>query len=105
MKIYIKDEAFSTKQFDDSWIETEDEIVETPIGCRLKSYTKTEEYAKIIKGIEVRSQITQLKEELEKAKEDVEQVELFGMERSDYATKKERCKQIVLTLRKLEKEV
>lgn len=48
------------------------------------------------------TEITTLKEEIIKCKEDVEQVELFGMERSDYEQKKARCVEIVLRLRELE---
>ena len=40
---------------------------------------------------------------LNKYREDVEQVDLFGMERKDYAEKKELCKQLVYELRELEK--
>lgn len=43
-----------------------------------------------------------LKKELQKIKEDVEQVELFGMERTDFETKKQRCIEIILQLRGLE---
>lgn len=50
-------------------------------------------------------QIAQLKAELNKYKEDVEQVELFGMERADYQEKKARCAEIIIELRKLESEV
>ena len=46
--------------------------------------------------------IIELKELLQKYKEDVEQVELFGMERSDYAEKKQMCADIILQLRQLE---
>ena len=42
---------------------------------------------------------------LEKYKEDVEQVELFEMERSDYNEKKKRCSNIVVRLREIEKEI
>lgn len=40
-----------------------------------------------------------------KYKEDVEQVELFGMERNDYYEKKDKCRQLVLELRQLEKSL
>ena len=50
-------------------------------------------------------QIRELKEQLQKYKEDVEQVDLFGMERADYQEKKQRCAEIVLQLRQLESEV
>ncbi len=53
---------------------------------------------------EIQNKIRNLKRELEKCKEDVEQVELFGMERTDYDTKKTRCVEIILELRELEKE-
>lgn len=49
--------------------------------------------------------ITNLKQKLAKYKEDVEQVELFDMERSDYEQKKQMCANIILELRQLEKNV
>ena len=48
-------------------------------------------------------QYISLKNQLKKFKEDVEQVELFGMERTDYAEKKALCVQIIQQLRELEK--
>lgn len=42
---------------------------------------------------------------LVKYREDVEQVDLFGMERADYAKKKAACKTLVEELRELEKEL
>lgn len=39
---------------------------------------------------------------LNKYREDVEQVELFGMERTDYEEKKILCKQLVYKLREME---
>lgn len=53
----------------------------------------------------LRSQITMKKQLLQKYKEDVEQVELFGMQREDYEEKKELCKKIVLELRQLEAQL
>ena len=50
-------------------------------------------------------QIRELKDQLQKYKEDVEQVDLFGMQRNDYQEKKQRCAEIVLQLRQLESEV
>ncbi len=50
-------------------------------------------------------EIYQLKQQLEKYKEDVEQVELFGMQRADYNEKKKLCAEIVVRLRELEKLV
>ena len=51
----------------------------------------------------VEDKIIQKKQLLNKYKEDVEQVELFGMERNDYYEKKDKCRQLVLELRQLEK--
>ena len=45
----------------------------------------------------------ELKTLLNKYKEDVEQVELFGMERADYEEKKILCANMILELRQLEK--
>lgn len=50
-------------------------------------------------------QIHEKKTILEKYKEDVEQVELFGMERDDYEEKKKLCAELILELRELEKVV
>ena len=50
-------------------------------------------------------QIAIKKQMLQKYKEDVEQVELFGMQRDDYEQKKEKCKNIVLELRELESQL
>ena len=49
--------------------------------------------------------IFELKQLLQKYKEDVEQVELFGMERADYEEKKKLCADIILELRTLEKQL
>lgn len=49
------------------------------------------------------SEIKAIKEELQKAKEDVEQVTLFDMERNDYDIKKQRCVELIELLRELEK--
>lgn len=50
-------------------------------------------------------QIYQLKSTLQKYKEDVEQVELFGMERADYEQKKAQCVSIIKQLRQLEAQI
>lgn len=52
--------------------------------------------------IELAKTIREKKALLNKYREDVEQVDLFGMERADYAEKKELCKQLVYELRELE---
>lgn len=49
--------------------------------------------------------IAEKKALLNKYREDVEQVDLFGMERADYAEKKLACKTLVEELRVLEKNV
>lgn len=51
------------------------------------------------------NRIAELKILIQKYKEDVEQVELFSMERDDYEEKKQACRDIVLELRELEKGV
>lgn len=53
----------------------------------------------------IRLQIAELKSQLIKYKEDVEQVDLFGMQRADYEEKKQLCANLVLQLRDLEREV
>ena len=52
---------------------------------------------------EKRNLIAKKKALLVKYREDVEQVDLFGLERSDYEEKKKLCRQLVLELRELEK--
>lgn len=49
--------------------------------------------------------ISQKKALLLKYREDVEQVDLFGMERADYEEKKDACKNLVEELRTLEKQL
>lgn len=51
---------------------------------------------------EKRKIIAEKKALLVKYREDVEQVDLFGMERTDYEEKKALCRQLVLELRELE---
>lgn len=53
----------------------------------------------------IENEIYDLKCQLKKWKEDVEQVELFGMERADYEDKKTKCAEIIVKLRELEKEL
>lgn len=49
--------------------------------------------------------IQDLKLQIAKYKEDVEQVELFGMQRADYEEKKALCVQIIEELRVLETQL
>lgn len=51
---------------------------------------------------QIEQEIATLKNEIAHIKEDVEQVELFGIERQDYERKKARCVEIILRLRELE---
>lgn len=83
---------------DENYIQiTEEEFNElsTP-----KVYVPTEEEKA---KIELAKTIREKKALLNKYREDVEQVDLFGMVRDDYAEKKELCKQLVYELRELEK--
>ena len=52
--------------------------------------------------MELAKTIREKKALLNKYREDVEQVDLFGMVRNDYSEKKELCKQFVYELRELE---
>lgn len=53
--------------------------------------------------MEKRKLIAQKKSLLIKYREDIEQVDLFGMHRDDYDQKKQLCIQLVLELRELER--
>ena len=64
-----------------------------------KRYEPTEEQKA---KIELAKTIREKKALLNKYREDVEQVDLFGMERADYEEKKELCKQLVFELREME---
>jgi hypothetical protein len=54
---------------------------------------------------QVYCRIQNLKLQIAKYKEDVEQVELFGMERADYKEKKAQCVAIIEELRQLEAQL
>lgn len=58
---------------------------------------------RIIQLQETKKLIQEKKKLLEKYKYDIQQVDLFGMERTDYEEKKSLCVQLVLELRELEK--
>ena len=55
--------------------------------------------------MKIQGQIQVKKYQLQKYKEDVEQVELFGMQRADYEEKKALCVQIIEELRVLEAQL
>lgn len=50
------------------------------------------------------NKIIELRHLLDKYKEDVEQVTLFGMERADFEEKKHKCQELIIRLRELEKQ-
>lgn len=54
---------------------------------------------------EIYFRIQKLKLDIKPLKEDVEQVELFGMQRADYEQKKAMCVQIIEELRALETQL
>ena len=60
--------------------------------------TKQEQY-------QIYCRIQDLKLQIAKYKEDVEQVELFGMQRADYEEKKALCVSIIQELRQLEAQI
>ena len=100
MRYYYKDNKgnlfnYKSERLKDGYIQiTEEEFNEL---TKPKEPT-AEEKAKI----ELAKTIREKKALLNKYREDVEQVDLFGMERADYAEKKELCKQLVYELRELE---
>ena len=94
-------------------------LVEVPFDENLPTIEVTEEQFEQIKNGKLRyengklvdntdtinayNRIVEIKPLLQKYKEDVEQVELFGMERTDYEEKKKACADMILELRELEK--
>lgn len=64
---------------------------------------KDNEKVQAITLARIQAQITEKKALLLKYREDVEQVDLFGMEREDYEEKKAACRTLVEELRVLEK--
>lgn len=64
MKIYVKGNDYATFQVDKTWVETEDEIVGTPLGQQLLSYTQTQEYQMKLATYNKQLQIAQLKKQL-----------------------------------------
>lgn len=82
----------------------EDILVYIPYTAEqlLEKQTKEDEERAINEKQEL---IADLKQELSKLKEDVEQVDLFGMTRTDYEEKKARCREIITELRTLESQI
>lgn len=92
-----------TKQIPDGLIDGYTQITEAEYNEleKPKVYEPTEEQ----KAAQAKQKlIAEKKALLNKYREDVEQVDLFGMEREDYAEKKLACKTLVEELRVLEKE-
>lgn len=92
-----------TKQIPDGLIDGYTQITEAEYNelAKPKVYEPTEEQ----KAAQAKQKlIAEKKALLNKYREDVEQVDLFGMEREDYAEKKLACKTLVEELRVLEKE-
>lgn len=88
----------SDEEFDNLYkLQSEGKILKVVNGkIEATDYVKPQEVVE-------QEQIEQLKEQLTKYKYDVEQVELFGMERDDYELKKQICVEIIKELRALEK--
>lgn len=81
---------------------TEEELEQIKNGQLRYENGKLVDNADIINAYNRRVEIKSL---LAKYKEDVEQVELFGMERTDYEEKKKLCADMILELRELEKQL
>lgn len=93
-----------TKQIPDGLIDGYTQITEAEYNelAKPKVYEPTEEQ----KAAQAKQKlIAEKKALLNKYREDVEQVDLFGMERADYEEKKLACKTLVEELRGLEKNV
>lgn len=73
------------------------------IVCDIDEGLNAELTAEQSYNILLRHKIAEKKTLLRKYREDVEQVDLFGMERADYEEKKALCKQLVEELRNLER--
>ena len=105
MRYYYKDSKGNTCSLKSECIrEGYTQITEEEYNSILQSriYEPTaEQKAKM----ELAKTIREKKALLNKYREDVEQVDLFGMVRDDYAEKKELCKQLVYELRELEKSL
>ena len=116
-KVYYNNDGWVCQRYPDFipienealYIEVNDNIYDETFCAKggyawrvVKGKLKQEIYdTKVYKEEQIYQEIYNLKDELQKAKEDVEQVELFGMERSDYTQKKARCVEIIQRLRVL----
>lgn len=101
MRYYYKDckgnlFSFKSEHSEEKYIQITEEEFNTLIN---KRYEPTAEQKAKVEKLKL---IREKKVLLNKYREDVEQVDLFGMVRDDYAEKKELCKQLVYELRELE---
>ena len=80
-------------------------VVDVPRVVAQDVYEDIQVYVEYTEQELAQQHIGELKQILAKYKEDVEQVELFDMERADYADKKKACADIILQLRELEKNL
>lgn len=99
--------AVSVENYDGQFLYTDKNIVE---NCRGEFLFEDDEKALNLeeekgKYEAIQKEIRDIRLNLTKWKEDIEQVELFGMDRDDYEEKKQMCKNAVLRLRELEKQL
>lgn len=119
-KIYYNNEGWVCQRYpydleiedENQFIEVDEQAYEKTLTCSVgmawrvvdgKLEEQVYNQSEVDKSL-IEEEISNLKQEIAKAKEDVEQVELFGMERQDYEQKKQRCVEIINRLRILEKD-
>ena len=88
---------------EEPWVEVNDETLQKIMQNKIVA--KNGELVDNTSSINAVARIKELKQQIAKFKEDIEQVELFGMERADYEEKKQLCKNIILELRELEEQL
>ena len=96
MRYYYKKDNSYYNLLEPTEIEGAVEITEEEFTAHQQSLYPTVNREKL-------NRIHNLKEQLERYKQDVEQVELFGMARDDYEQKKALCIEIIEELRTLER--
>ena len=100
--VCLKDHTWFEPNLDNESNEAVIEKTRTYISCSVVASTEPSEWEARLKKAKI---IAEKKALLNKYREDVEQVSLFGITRADYTEKKELCRQLVLELRELEKSV
>lgn len=88
---------------EEPWVEVDDETLQKIMQNKIVA--KNGQLVDNTSNINAVARIKELKQQIVKFKEDVEQVELFGMERADYEEKKAQCVQIIEELRALEAQL